>query len=172
MLRELSCSKIKGRGARAPGREAGQGCAGERLPQFPGTLRRLRGSERGKTGCFPAAAAAERADSRGRPDAPIGPRRANQRPQLALQRGRGLNSGAAAETPGRAWPRVQSRPRPVGGTALAARLPRAHTPRALEPTFEKCPFERKRPPPSPLRRARLGEVFVSFFQIILATLTV
>lgn len=149
-----------GRGARAPGHAAGrlgrveldsdrrasrEGCAGCGAPR--------------RGGQSATRAAAARADSPGRPDTPIGPRRANQRPRLSLQRGRGLNSQAASET-------LAASTKPAGGRSAALLPPRASlwadTPASLKP-FEKCPFERKLPPGG-LAGTDRGK-FVSFFKL-------
>lgn len=127
MLRALQCSKAVavgrghrdarlGRAALASRRSCTQeGCVG------CGALRRGRQAA--------ARAAAARADSRGRPGALIGPRRANDRPRLSLQRGRGLNSRAAAETLG---PRLAASTKRAGGRSAALlwrrTFPRADTP--------------------------------------------
>lgn len=63
-----------------------------------------------------ARASAARADSPGRPGAPIGLKRTNQRPRLSLQRGCGLNSRAAAESLG---PRLAASTKRAGGRSAA-----------------------------------------------------
>lgn len=117
-----------------------------------------------------ARAAAARADSPGRPGAPIGPRYTNQRPRLALQRGRGLDYAAAAETLGRAWPQVQSllvaALRHYSGRALLRGL----TPPRPESFFRKMPF-RTQTSASGSRGHGSREVCF-LFQIIPVTLTV
>lgn len=151
-----------GRGARAPGCAAGgqsrAALASSRpLPRKAalagcGALR--------KAGPAATRESAARADSPGRPGTPIGPWCANQRPQLSLQRGRGLYSGAAAETLG---PRLAASTKRAGGRCAALlrtrASPRADAAASLKP-FEKCPFERKRP-----RAGKAQGKFVSFFKL-------
>lgn len=78
--------------------------------------------------------------------------------------GCGRNSGAKLGSKYKAgwWP--------LCGTVPAARFTARRHPRALKTSFEKCPFERKRPPPGPAGTAQ-GK-FCFLFQIILVTLTV
>lgn len=92
--------------------------------------------------------------------------------------GRGSHcKGGVASTPGprpKLWGALGRKYKAGRGRSAALRWRRASrrpTPRALKPTFEKCPFERKRPPPSPPAGTARGK-FCFLFQIILATLTV
>lgn len=129
-----------GRGPRAPGRAAGGlGWAGQGKAALASGSRASRegcagcGAQR-RGGQAATRAAAARADSPGRLNAPIGPRRANWRPRLFCKGGVASTPRAAAETLG---PRLAASTKRAGGRS-AARLwprapPRVHTPRVLKP---------------------------------------